>query len=111
MERRVEIALGDQILKIETGKLAKQADGAALAQYGDTVVLVTACFEKDPKEAADFFPLTVDYRENTYAAGKIPGGFFKREGKPTEKEVLTSRLIDRSIRPLFPEGFQNETQV
>jgi polyribonucleotide nucleotidyltransferase len=111
MERRIEVQVGDKILKIETGRLAKQADGAALVQYGDTVVLVTACFEHDPMEAGDFFPLTVDYRENTYAAGKIPGGFFKREGKPTEKEVLTSRLIDRSLRPLFPEGYYNETQV
>lgn len=111
MERSIEIELGGKTLRIETGKLAKQADGAAVVRYGDTVVLATACFEREPKEAADFFPLTVDYRENTYAAGKIPGGFFKREGKPTEKEVLTSRLIDRSIRPLFPEGFTNETQV
>jgi polyribonucleotide nucleotidyltransferase len=111
MERSIEIELGGKTLRIETGKLAKQADGAAVVRYGDTVVLATACFDKDPKEAADFFPLTVDYRENTYAAGKIPGGFFKREGRPTEKEVLTSRLIDRSIRPLFPEGFNNETQV
>ncbi|HJZ11417.1 MAG TPA: polyribonucleotide nucleotidyltransferase, partial [Acidobacteriota bacterium] len=111
MERRVEILVGDKHLKIETGRLAKQADGAALVQYGDTVVLVTACFDKDPATEGDFFPLTVDYREMTYAAGKIPGGFFKREGRPTEKEVLTSRLIDRCVRPLFPEGFANETQV
>lgn len=111
MERRVEVEIGGKTLKIETGKLAKQADGAAVVQLGDTVVLVTACYEKDPMEAGDFLPLTVDYRENTYAAGKIPGGFFKREGKPTEKEVLTSRLIDRSIRPLFPDGYYHETQV
>lgn len=111
MERKVEIEIGGKTLKIETGKLAKQADGAVVVQLGDTVVLVTACFEKEPSESRDFFPLTVDYRENTYAAGKIPGGFFKREGKSTEKEVLTSRLIDRSIRPLFPEGYYNETQV
>lgn len=111
MERRIEIELGGKTLKIETGKLAKQADGAAVVTYGDTVVLATACFNKEPREGADFFPLTVDYRENTYAAGKIPGGFFKREGKSTEKEILTSRLIDRSIRPLFPEGFSNDTQV
>ncbi len=102
MERRVEVQVGDRIMKIETGRLAKQANGSALVQYGDTVVLVTACLEDDASETRDFFPLTVDYREYTYAAGKIPGGFFKREGKPTEKEVLTSRLIDRSIRPLFP---------
>jgi polyribonucleotide nucleotidyltransferase len=111
MERRVEIQVGDRIMKIETGRLAKQANGSVLLQYGDTVVLVTACFNDTPREGGDFFPLTVDYREYTYAAGKIPGGFFKREGKPTEKEVLTSRLIDRSIRPLFPEGYYNETQV
>src|SRR5207237_5663043 len=111
MERRIEVDLGERKLKIETGRLAKQADGAAVVQYGDTVGLVTACFEKEPMEGGDFFPLTVDYRENTYAAGKIPGGFFKREGRPTEKEVLTSRLIDRSLRPLFPKGFNHETQI
>jgi polyribonucleotide nucleotidyltransferase len=111
MERRVEIEVGGKTLKIETGRLAKQADGAAVLQLGDTVVLVTACFNRKPMEGGDFLPLTVDYRENTYAAGKIPGGFFKREGKPTEKEVLTSRLIDRSIRPLFPDGYYHETQV
>jgi polyribonucleotide nucleotidyltransferase len=111
MERRVEVQLGDRIMKIETGRLAKQAAGSVLVQYGDTIVLATACFEEDESETRDFFPLTVDYREYTYAAGKIPGGFFKREGKPTEKEVLTSRLIDRSIRPLFPDGYHNETQV
>ena len=111
MERRIEIEVGGKTLKIETGKLAKQADGAVVVRLGDTVVLVTACFEKDESENKTFLPLTVDYRENTYAAGKIPGGFFKREGKPTEKEVLTSRLIDRSIRPLFPDGYYNETQV
>ncbi len=111
MERRVEIEVGGKSLKIETGKLAKQADGSALVQLGDTIVLVTACFNRKPTEGRDFLPLTCDYREATYAAGKIPGGFFKREGKPTEKEVLTSRLIDRSIRPLFPEGYYHETQV
>src|SRR5262245_48851560 len=111
MERRVEIEVGGKTLTIETGKLAKQADGAVLVRLGDTVVLVTACFDKKRREGGDFLPLTVDYRENTYAAGKIPGGFFKREGKPTEKEVLTSRLIDRSIRPLFPDGYYHETQV
>ncbi len=111
MERRVEVQVGDRIMKIETGRLAKQADGSALVQYGDTIVLVTACFDKDAESTKDFLPLTVDYREFTYAAGKIPGGFFKREGRPTEKEVLTSRLIDRSIRPLFPEGYYGETQV
>jgi polyribonucleotide nucleotidyltransferase len=103
--------IGERELSIEIGKLAKQADGAAVVRYGDTVVLVTACSAKQPREGLDFFPLTVDYRENFYAAGKIPGGFFKREGKPSEREVLTSRMIDRPIRPLFPEGYQNETQV
>jgi polyribonucleotide nucleotidyltransferase len=111
MERRVEIEVGSKPLKIETGKLAKQADGSAVVQLGDTVVLVTACYNKKPVEGGDFLPLTVDYREATYAAGKIPGGFFKREGKPTEKEILTSRLIDRSVRPLFPDGYYHETQV
>src|SRR5258706_10054205 len=97
--------------KISMGKLAKQADGSAVVRYGDTVVLATAVFQKEPKENADFFPLTVDYRENPYAAGRIPGGWFKREGRPTEKEILTSRLIDRPFRPLFPKGFNHETQI
>src|SRR5919109_491493 len=103
--------VGERELSIEMGKLAKQADGAALVNYGDTVVLVTACAAKEPREGLDFFPLTVDYRENFYAAGKSPGGFFKREGKPSEREVLNSRMIDRPIRPLFPEGYKNETQI
>ena len=98
-------------MSIETGKLAKQADGSAMVQYGDTIVLVTACAKSKPREGIDFLPLTCDYREYTYAAGKIPGGFFKREGRPTEKEILTSRLIDRPIRPLFPEHFRCETQI
>ncbi len=108
--QRVEIALGSNTLSIECGKVARQANGATVVRYGDTVVLATACSTK-PREGIDFFPLTVDYREYNYAAGKIPGGFFKREGRPTEKEILTSRLIDRPIRPLFPEGFNDETQV
>src|SRR5499425_3214836 len=108
---RVSAMVGERELSIEVGKLAKQAQGSALVRYGDTVVLVTACAAKEPREGLDFFPLTVDYRENFYAAGKIPGGFFKREGKPSEREVLTSRMIDRPIRPLFPEGYHNETQV
>src|SRR5215813_7196000 len=108
---RVSTIVGERELSIEIGKLAKQAHGSALVRYGDTVVLVTACAAKEPREGLDFFPLTVDYRENFYAAGKIPGGFFKREGKPSEREVLNSRLIDRPIRPLFPEGFKNETQI
>src|SRR6059036_24421 len=108
---KVSTTIGERELSIEIGKLAKQAHGSALVSYGETVVLVTACADKEPREGLDFFPLTVDYRENFYAAGKIPGGFFKREGKPSEREVLTSRMIDRPIRPLFPEGYQNETQV
>src|SRR5919197_6452493 len=108
---RVSMMVGERELSIEIGKLAKQAHGSALVRYGDTVVLVTACAAKEPREGLDFFPLTVDYRENFYAAGKIPGGFFKREGKPSEREVLNSRMIDRPIRPLFPEGYTNETQV
>ena len=108
---KVSTMIGERELSIEVGKLAKQAHGSALVRYGDTVVLVTACAAKEPREGLDFFPLTVDYRENFYAAGKIPGGFFKREGKPSEREVLNSRMIDRPIRPLFTEGYKNETQV
>ncbi len=108
---RVEMPLGRHTLSIETGRMAKQADGAVLVRLGDTVVLATACAQKDPRVGVDFLPLTVDYRENNYASGKIPGGFFKREGRPNEKEVLTSRMIDRPLRPLFPEGYACETQV
>jgi polyribonucleotide nucleotidyltransferase len=111
MAYRVSADIGGLELSIEMGKIAKQADGAAYVSYGDTVVLVSACALKESREGIGFFPLTVDYRENTYAAGKIPGGFFKREGRPTEKEILTSRLIDRPMRPLFPEGFSCETQI
>ena len=106
-----QVNVGRSTLTIETGKLAKQADGAVTVRYGDTVVIVTACAAASAREGIDFLPLTVDYREYAYASGRIPGGFFKREGKPTEKEVLTSRLIDRPIRPLFPEGWNRETQV
>jgi polyribonucleotide nucleotidyltransferase len=106
-----EITVGQKTLTLETGKLAKQAHGAVIVRYGDSVVLVTACRAANPREGIDFLPLTVDYREYTYASGRIPGGFFKREGKPTEKEVLTSRCIDRPIRPLFPAGWRFETQV
>src|SRR3954465_15947184 len=106
-----EISISNKPLSIETGKLAKQADGAVIVRYGDSVVLVTACRAANAREGIDFLPLTVDYREYTYASGRIPGGFFKREGKPAEKEVLTSRLIDRPIRPLFPSGWRYETQV
>ncbi len=105
------INLGGRELTIETGRIAKQADGAVLVSQGETVVLVTAVSQRKPKTGIDFFPLTVDYREYGYAAGRIPGGYFKREGRPTEKEILTSRLTDRPIRPLFPEGYQHETQV
>jgi polyribonucleotide nucleotidyltransferase len=106
----VTLDLGGRPLVLETGKIAKQANGAVVARYGDTVVLVTACMDSRANDK-DFLPLTVDYRENTYSAGKIPGGFFKREGRPSEKEILTSRLIDRQMRPLFPEAWRNETQV
>jgi polyribonucleotide nucleotidyltransferase len=106
-----ELNIGQQILRFETGKLAKQASGSVIVRYGDSVVLVTACRAANPREGIDFLPLTVDYREYTYASGRIPGGFFKREGKPAEKEVLTSRVIDRPIRPLFPSGWRHETQV
>ena len=108
--KRLDIEIRGKRLSLETGKMARQADGAVVAQYGDTVVLATAVAEKTQKEGLDFFPLRVDYQEKAYSAGKIPGGFFKREGRPTEKEILTSRLIDRPIRPLFPKGFYCETQ-
>ena len=106
-----EMNWGNQVLKIETGKIAKQATASTIVSYGDTVVMANVVAAKEPKPDLDFFPLTVSYQEKFYAAGKIPGGFFKREGRPTEFETLTSRLIDRPIRPLFPEGFKNETQV
>ncbi|WP_119680021.1 polyribonucleotide nucleotidyltransferase [Indioceanicola profundi] len=108
---RKEMTWGGRKLVLETGKVARQADGAVWASYGDTVVLATAVGAKQPKPGVDFFPLTVNYQEKAFAAGKIPGGFFKREGRPTEKEVLVSRLIDRPIRPLFADGYRNETQV
>src|SRR4029078_2375370 len=108
---RKSVSYGNLTLTLETGEIARQANGAVVASLGDTVVLVTAVAAKQPKPGQDFFPLTVDYQEKTYAAGKIPGGFFKREGRPSEKETLTSRLIDRPIRPLFPDGFYNEVQV
>src|SRR6201981_1679909 len=106
----VNLAGGKQI-SFETGKLAKQAHGAAVVRLGENVVLATAVANPEPREGIDFFPLTVDYREYTYAGGRFPGGFIKREGRPSEREVLTCRQIDRPIRPLFPEGFRNETQV
>jgi polyribonucleotide nucleotidyltransferase len=106
-----ELSVGQNTLRLETGKLAKQAHGSVIVRLGDSVVLVTACHAASPREGIDFLPLTVDYREYTYASGRIPGGFFKREGKPAEKEVLTSRMIDRPTRPLFPEGWRFETQI
>ena len=109
--QRREIQIGSRTISLETGKLAKQADGSVIVRSGDTVVLVTACHAASAREGIDFLPLTVDYREYTYASGRIPGGFFKREGKATEKEVLTSRLIDRPTRPLFPSGWRYETQI
>ncbi len=112
MLHSIEIDLGSgQIVTIESGKMAKQANGAVIVRSGESVVLVTACTAPEPKVNANFFPLTVDYREYTYSAGRFPGGFIKREGRPTEKEILTSRLIDRPIRPLFPEAYSHETQV
>ncbi len=106
-----EFQFGDKQVVLETGKIARQASGAVVCSIHDTVVLVTCVASKDADLERDFFPLTVDYQERTYAAGKIPGGFFKREGRPSEKETLTSRLIDRPIRPLFPKGFMNEVQI
>ncbi|MEI6084456.1 MAG: polyribonucleotide nucleotidyltransferase [Verrucomicrobiota bacterium] len=110
MHHRISVPVGEGQLSIETGKLAKLADGAVVVQLGETIVLVTAV-SSDPREGLDFFPLTVDYREKAAAAGRFPGGYFKREGRPTEKEVLTCRMIDRPCRPLFPEGFYNDTQI
>jgi polyribonucleotide nucleotidyltransferase len=107
---QVQVEVGGRPLTLETGKLAKQANGAVLVKYGDTQLLVTACMDPHPNDR-DFLPLTVDYREYTYSAGKIPGGFFKREGRPSEREILISRLIDRPLRPLFPEAWRNETQI
>jgi polyribonucleotide nucleotidyltransferase len=111
MGHTTQVDLGGRLLTLETGRLAKQADGAVLVRYGDSVVLATVTASKSAVEGQDFFPLTVDYRERAYAGGRIPGGFFKREGRPVEKEILTSRLIDRPLRPLFPKGFRNEIQL
>ncbi len=111
MYRKLEIQLAGRPLSLETGRLAKQSHGAVLAQYGETVVLATVVSAYQSRDKIDFLPLTVDYQEKTYAAGKIPGGFFKREGRPSEKEILTSRLIDRAMRPLFPKGYDKETQI
>src|SRR5438046_9101014 len=106
-----EVDLDGKKITLETGRIARQAHGSVVVRSGDSAGLVTACSNEEPRPVAGFFPLTVDYREYTYAAGKFPGGFIKREGRPSEKEVLTSRLIDRPIRPLFPEGYLNETQI
>jgi len=111
MPEKASAPVGDKQLTIETGRLAKQADGAVTVQLGETIVVVAAVAATKAKPGQDFFPLTVDYREKAAAAGKFPGGYFKREGRPTEKEILTSRLIDRPIRPLFPKGWYNEVQV
>ncbi|MEZ5527564.1 MAG: polyribonucleotide nucleotidyltransferase, partial [Gammaproteobacteria bacterium] len=108
---RKTFQFGNDTVTLETGKVARQATGAVVVTMGDTQILATAVGKKQVKPGQDFFPLTVNYQEKTYAAGKIPGGFFKREGRPTEKETLTSRLIDRPIRPLFPKGFMNEVQI
>ena len=110
MLHRVEMTLGGRPLVLETGRLAKQANAAVTVKYGDTVVLCTVVSSNEPKDL-DFFPLTVNYEERLYAVGKIPGGFIKREGRPSEKAILSSRLTDRPIRPLFPEGFRNEVQI
>ena len=108
--KNVEVRIGRNVLLIETGKIAKQADGAVLVRYGDTVLLA-AVVQAPPWQPVDFFPLRADYREMTYAAGKFPGGFFKREGRPSTKEILTARLMDRPIRPLFPKGFREEVMM
>src|SRR3984957_1039899 len=110
MFEQVSLEIGGRKLSLETGKIARQAHGAIVARYGDTVVLASACMDTNASEK-DFLPLTVDYREYTYSAGKIPGGFFKREGRPSEREILVSRLTDRPLRPLFPEGWATETQI
>src|SRR5271155_109404 len=111
MAERVTAQVGNKQIIIETGKLAKQADGSVTVQLGETIVMVAAVAASKAKAGQEFFPLTVDYREKAAAAGKFPGGYFKREGRPTEKEILTSRLADRPIRPLFPKGWFNEVQV
>ena len=111
MMHRVEGIIGSGTLSFETGKFAQQANAAVTVTYGDTVVMITACDNKSPYQKYDFLPLTVDYEERLYAAGKIPGGFCKREGRPSEREILTSRIIDRPIRPLFPSGYNYETQI
>ena len=111
MEKTFKYNLAGKELSVTTGKLAEQSNGSCLLRYGDTMVLVNAVASKQPKEGIDFFPLSVDYEEKLYSVGKIPGGFIKREARPSEKAILTSRLIDRPIRPLFPDGYRNDVQV
>ena len=111
MEKKFTYSLAGRDLIITIGKVAEQANGACIVQYGETVILATATSSKQPREGIDFFPLSVDYEEKLYSVGKIPGGFIKREGRPSEKAILTSRLIDRPLRPLFPEGYRNDVQV
>lgn len=111
MFKKVETEIGGRLFSIETGHMAKQAHGSAVVRYGDSMVLVTVVTSKNTKAGMDYFPLTVDYQEKTFSAGKIPGGFFKREGRPTDKEIIASRCIDRPVRPLFPEGFFDEVQI
>ncbi|MDD5356097.1 MAG: polyribonucleotide nucleotidyltransferase, partial [Candidatus Omnitrophica bacterium] len=111
VQEQVKVLFGGQDIILETGKFARQADGAVTVTYGGVVILVTACVSQEPRENKSFFPLMVEYQEKTYAAGRIPGGFFKREGRPSENEILTARLIDRPIRPLFPDGFYYDVQV
>ena len=109
--QREELIWAGRKLVLESGKMARQADGAVFASYGDTTVLASVVSAREPKAGVDFFPLTVNYQEKAYAAGRIPGGYFKREGRPSERETLVSRLIDRPIRPLFVDGYRNDTQV
>src|SRR5438067_7177256 len=111
MVERNEIQVGDQAISFEYGKLGKQANGAVTARTGDTIVFAAATMSSDPRAGIDFFPLTCDYEERMYSVGKIPGGFYKREGRPSERAILTSRLIDRPLRPLFPDGMRNDVQV
>src|SRR5579883_1688757 len=111
MIHRQEAVIGGRVMSIETGRVAEQANGAVLVRYGDTMVLATAVGANSPREGIDFFPLTVDYEERMYAAGKIPGGFIKREGRASQNAILTCRLTDRPIRPLFPKGYKNEVQI
>src|SRR3954468_2032253 len=111
MVERNEIQVGDQTISFEYGKLGKQANGAVTARAGETIVFAAATMSTEPRAGIDFFPLTCDYEERMYSVGKIPGGFYKREGRPSERAVLTSRLIDRPVRPLFPEGMRNDTQI